>query len=62
MPARLQLCGWTAPKRCLPPAGWQGETARGEACDWRSARRHGGYDFAHGDLAANRYWRDWRRR
>lgn len=59
-PARLRLHGVDSADEVLAHLpGWQGEAARGDAHDWRSGRRHAGYDFAQGDLAANRYWRDW---
>ncbi|WP_434633051.1 type II secretion system protein GspL [Chromobacterium sp. CV08] len=59
-PERLLLCGVDSVDEALSRLpGWQGETARGEAYDWRSGRRHGGFDFAQGELAANRRWRDW---
>ncbi|AXE34541.1 type II secretion system protein GspL [Chromobacterium phragmitis] len=59
-PARLSVCGADSAEEVTGRlAGWQGEAVRGEAHDWRSGRRQGGYDFAQGDLAANRYWRDW---
>ncbi|MBM2885117.1 hypothetical protein JFK97_12020 [Chromobacterium phragmitis] len=59
-PGRLQLSGVDSADELLSRLpGWQGETARGEAYDWRSGRCHGRFDFAQGELAANRRWRDW---
>lgn len=59
-PARLQWSGVDSADELLSRLpGWQGEATRGEAYDWRSGRRHGGFDFAQGELAANRRWRDW---
>ncbi|MEO4029077.1 hypothetical protein ABH313_13645, partial [Chromobacterium vaccinii] len=59
-PARLRLHGVDRADEVLAHLpGWQGEAVRGDAHDWRSGRRHASYDFAQGDLAANRYWRDW---
>ncbi|OHX12870.1 type II secretion system protein GspL [Chromobacterium sphagni] len=59
-PARLRLSGVDSADELLSRLpGWQGESVRGEAYDWRQGRREGGFDFAQGELAANRRWRDW---
>ncbi|KZE86328.1 hypothetical protein KIF53_16200 [Chromobacterium subtsugae] len=59
-PARLQLHGVERPEELLSRLpGWQGDSARGAAHDWKQGKREGGFDFAQGELAANRRWRDW---
>lgn len=60
-PERVLLLGdadaEAAFRAALP--GWHGELSRGEAADWRRGHPHGGFDFASGDLAARRRWRQW---
>ncbi|UTH72284.1 type II secretion system protein GspL [Chromobacterium sp. IIBBL 290-4] len=59
-PASLRLSGVDSVDEVLSRLpGWQGEASRVDRYDWRSGRRQGAFDFAQGELAANRLWRDW---
>nr|WP_199066319.1 type II secretion system protein GspL [Chromobacterium sp. ASV5] len=59
-PSAVLACGADAAElisRRMP--GWQIEPARHAGHDWRQGSWHAEFDFARGELAANRRWRDW---
>lgn len=59
-PASLTVCGAEAAGLIgsrLP--AWQGEPKQLAAHDWRQGLAQQAFDFANGELAANRRWRDW---
>ncbi|MFC4488274.1 type II secretion system protein GspL [Chromobacterium aquaticum] len=58
-PASLSVCGADAALVGARLPAWQGEPRQLAAHDWCSGQAQQAFDFANGDLAANRRWRDW---